>query len=294
MNDSGDRDPREVFLRLWAYRRWIAGCIVVFTLAFGLSAAVITPEYRATAVLAPASSGRSNLSGTLSSTLGQLGGIGSMIGLNVGGADTGTEEAIAVLCSRQFTERFISDQRLLPVLFSALWDKSSGHWNVPAQNQPTMGKAFKLFNESIRSITQDKKTGLVTLQIDWRDPVAAADWANQLVARLNHEMRSRALAESAQSLVFLDGELSKTNDLGTRAAINRLVEMQIQERMLANVTEEFAFRIVDRATPPDKWDTVRPRKLLLILSGLMSGLVFGVLSAALRSSFVSRGGVTNS
>ena len=289
MIEAEERDPREVFLRLWAHRRWIAACVAVSTVGFVIAAFLITPIYRATTLLAPASSSRSSLSNSLSSTLGQLGSIASMVGVNVGSVDIETEEAIAILRSRQFTEGFISDQNLLPELFDSLWDRKTSTWLVTGDKQPTLGKAYKKFDEQVRSITEDKKTGLVLLQVDWRDPAMAALWANSLVDRLNRAMRARALAQVTKSLSFLDGELEKTTDTDTRLAINRLVEMQIRQRMLANVTEEYAFRIVDRATAPDKWDRIRPKRVLISISGLLAGLVFGVLSVAIRTSISGQG-----
>jgi uncharacterized protein involved in exopolysaccharide biosynthesis len=282
MAEGQERSLREVFLGLWAYKWTIIGCVAVFTTCFAAIAFVTTPEYRATTILAPANTGGSGLGGSLGSSLGQLGGLASMVGINVGSSEPGTEEAIAVLRSRQFTETFISDKNLLPQLFAPLWDSKTGTWKVAAAKQPTLGRGYKVFDEGIRSVVQNKKTGLVTLQIDWRDPAISAAWANELVDRLNREMRSRALEQATKSLSYLDGELAKTNEVDTRAAISRLIEMQIRQRMMADVTEQYAFRVVDRATVVDKWDKIRPKKLQLILTGLVLGLVFGVFLAAFR------------
>jgi uncharacterized protein involved in exopolysaccharide biosynthesis len=282
MAEEQERSLREVFLGLWAYKWTIIGCVVVFTVTCAAIAFSTTPEYRATTILAPANTGGSGLGGAVGSSLGQLGGLASMVGINVGSSEPGTEEAIAVLRSRQFTETFISDKNLLPQLFSSLWDSKTSTWKVEGEKQPTLGRGYKVFDERIRSVLQNKKTGLVTLQIDWRDRAISAAWANELVDRLNNEMRSRALVQATKSLSYLSGELAKTNEVDTRSAISRLIEMQIRQRMLANVTEQYSFRVVDRATVADKWDTIRPKKLQLILTGLILGLVFGVFLAAFR------------
>ena len=64
----------------------------------------------------------------------------------------------------------------------------------------------------------------------------------------------------------------------TRSAINRLIETQINRRMMANVTEQFAFRVVDRAVPADLSDRVRPRRTVMVLvGGSLGGLIAGVL-----------------
>jgi hypothetical protein len=171
-------------------------------------------------------------------------------------------------------------------LFPDRWDKAVGKWKVAPDKRPTLAQAFKRFHEGIRFVSRDKLTGLVTLDIEWEEPLRAAEWANELTSRLNSEMRARAIARTSASLGFLEKELSTTAAVETRQAISRLVEVQINQRMLANVTHEYAFRVVDRALPPDLGDPVRPRKALLLILGPVVGFVLGVVavvtSAALR------------
>jgi len=261
-------DLRKLLDGLLAHRWLVTICVLVSTVAFVTVALVMTPVYRATAVMVPASEERNSLAGSLSSTLGSLGGLASLAGVNIGSADSATEEALAVLRSRQFTERFINDLNLMPQLFSAKdWE---------SDNPPTPARAFRRFKK-IRTVTQDKKTQLVMLQIDWQDREAAAMWANELAARLNVEMRNRAITQAEASLRFLEKELTNTTAVETRQAINRLVEAQIRQRMLANVSQEYAFRVVDRAMPSDADDPLKPQKLVLFLLGPLVGLVAGIV-----------------
>jgi uncharacterized protein involved in exopolysaccharide biosynthesis len=164
----------------------------------------------------------------------------------------------------------------MPVLFPAKWDARAQQW-LPGAKPPTPAQANRLFNKRVRSITQDKKTGLVTVNIDWRDGGLAAQWANALIQRLNSEMRSRAIANADASVGYLEKELQNTNVVTTREAINRLIESQIKRRMLANVTQEYSFRVVDRAMAPDRDDPLWPNKPLLLAAGLLAGGVLGVL-----------------
>ena len=153
--------------------------------------------------------------------------------------------------------------------------------------QPSMAKAYKRFN-NFRVIEEDKKTGLVNLQIDWRDPKLAANWANELVVRLNGTMRARAIARSKAYVEFLQKELTQTSEVGTRTAISRLIEAQINERVLANVSEEYAFRVVDRATVPDVHDPLWPNKSLLIVLGALTGLIVGAFLALTLDAISAR------
>ncbi len=265
--------------RVWAGRWWVILCTMLIGAAFVAAAFQMTPVYRATVVLIPGGDERAGLSGAFGSALGSLGGLAALAGVNVSASGQGTEEALAVLRSRQFTERFIDDKGLMPKLYPKKWDARAGKWRVPAIERPTPARAYRYFDQKIRSVTIDRKTGLVTLQVDWRDPLQAADWANELVNRLNAEMRSRAIAKSDASLGFLQKELAATAVLDTRIAINRLIEVQVNQRMLATVTMQYSFRVVDPALPADRDDPVRPKKLQISAAGLFIGLVLGVLLA---------------
>jgi uncharacterized protein involved in exopolysaccharide biosynthesis len=258
----------------------MVGCTATVTALFASVAFLMTPIYQVTAVLVPTSAERDNLGGMLGSALGSVGGLASLAGIGLGTGDSVTQEALAVLRSRQFTEQFITDMNLMPRLFAGLWDQSRGTWRADVENPPTIARAFKYFDARIRTVTHDKKTGLVKVQIEWTDRQEAAVWANELVQRLNQEMRARAIDKSEASTQFLEKELLATSLVETRQAINRLIEAQIKQRMLANVTHEYVFRIVDRALPPDQDDPIRPKKLLLLAAGPVVGFgfaAFGVL-----------------
>jgi uncharacterized protein involved in exopolysaccharide biosynthesis len=267
---------RTVLAQLLRKRWWILAGVVVSTVVFTAAAHWITPVYRVTVVMVTVSSERNSLAGSVSQSLGQIGGgLASLAGLNVGSGDSETQEALGVLRSREFGEQFIKDENLMPQLFASNWDSATQSWKA-GKGVPTINKAFNYFNKGIRTVTQDNKTGLTTLQIDWRDRNAAAAWANQLLKRLNAVMRSRAIANADASIAFLERELQTTSVVETREAINRLIETQVKQRMLANVTEEYAFRVVDPAIAPDADDPAKPPKFLLEVAGPIVGLLLSV------------------
>ncbi|HTB88477.1 MAG TPA: Wzz/FepE/Etk N-terminal domain-containing protein [Steroidobacteraceae bacterium] len=277
-NEEGEISSQELFARLWRRRTWIVGS-TIFSTAVAIAIAFwMTPIYRATTVLVPAGAERNKI-GSLSSTLGQLGGLASLAGIGLGTNDIETEEALAVLHSREFTQRFIADNNLMPKLFSSKWNFSTNTWNVSEKKQPTPADAFKYLDRKVRHIQRDMKTGLVTLQIDWKDRDEAASWGNAMVERINSEMRKRAVTQADAYVGYLTQELARTTDIGTRDAINRLIESQIKQRMVATVTQEYAFRVIDRALAPDAKDRERPNKPLFAILGLLLGLTAGCFAA---------------
>ncbi len=107
----------------------------------------------------------------------------------------------------------------------------------------------------------------------------ASKWANELVSKINLESRTRARDRADAAISYLKSELMQTQDVGTREAVNRLIEVQIRQRMLANVSQEYAFRIVDRATPPDRAEYIWPSYKLLLLLWIPVSLIIGVAIA---------------
>ena len=74
----------------------------------------------------------------------------------------------------------------------------------------------------------------------------AAAWATDLVARLNDNMRLRALTEAERNVEYLHGEMAATNVATMRESIGSLLETELQKLMLARGNEEFAFRVGSR------------------------------------------------
>jgi uncharacterized protein involved in exopolysaccharide biosynthesis len=261
----------------WRRRLMVIAVSVLFGIAGDVVAHFSTSIYRGKAVLAPADLEKKSGGSGLSSALGSVSGFAALAGLGLGGSDDATEEALAVMKSESLTEALIRDENLLPELFPKAWDPVAKRWK-PGKKPPTLGAGFRVFDK-IRKVQKDSKTDLITVQIDWMDPVKAANLTNELVERLNDEMRRRALAEADASMGYLQNEIATTVDVNTREAISRLMEEQIRQQMLAHVTKEYALKVVDKAMPADLDFPVKPIKILYIAAGLFFGSLFGAAMA---------------
>ena len=256
--------------------RWT---IVLAALGAGFLAFVasflITPVYRSTVLAAPIT--QSVTPGGLAAHASQFPGVAALPGLNLAG-DNRTAEAVATLRSRAFTESFIRERKLMPILFADAWDEQAKAWK-PDQ-EPTAWEAFKLF-DGIRSVDEDVTTGLITVAVTWRDPGLAAEWANGLVTDVNARLRAAAIQESRQNLEYLQAEVGKSSQVQLHATIFSLIESQMQNAMLANVKVEYAFRVIDPAMAAEKrhW----PNRLLLAVLGLFAGGMIGILVAVGRN-----------
>jgi uncharacterized protein involved in exopolysaccharide biosynthesis len=263
----------EIMSILWN-RKWLIA--VVAALAVGLSLVyVFTAKqwFRADVLLKPTDS-KTSLTGVGQlGSLGGLGGLASLAGINLGSGNSA--EAMAVLVSREFTAAFLEDQNIVPLLYSNRWDAVQGRWKPSAFfDPPDIRDATQRFNKSIRSVQEDRKTGFVTMSIEWTDPKIAADWANLLVERLNERMRSKALVEAETNVAYLKQEIASSNVVPMQQSIGRVLEAELQRLMLAKATHEYSFKIIDHAIPPRRHSW--PRGIIVAPIALLLGVAAAV------------------
>lgn len=277
-----------------ARRRVLFMTMVVTTTLALLVALFSTPVYRAEIVLAPVST---DMDERGTSALGSLGGLASLAGL--GGSSGGsTEQNVAILRSRVLADRFVAEGTLSPLLFPDKWDEKTKKWKTsafshilapvsslvasitgdeqpsrPSDGGPSPDEIYRAF-DSIRTVSKDKETGLVTLGMQSRDPARAAAWANDYVRAANDYIRAQQVNEAKQRLQFLSEQLQKTNLTEIQNALYRLVESETKRSMIANVREEFAFKVIDPASSPEL--RTSPKRKLLVLIGLMGGFMLGL------------------
>jgi uncharacterized protein involved in exopolysaccharide biosynthesis len=233
----------------------------------------MTPIYRATTVVAINSEAADSLGSGLIG--GQLGGLAGLAGISLGGSNR-RMEYLAMLDSRILADQFIAANQLKYVFFAKDWDAANNRWT--SKKAPTDEAAYQYFTEKVRIVSEDRRTGLVTVSMQSSDPVAAARWANEYVRRANDLLRERAVTEASSSLAFLDRELANASAIEIRQAIFQLVEAQQKQKMLATVRDEYIFHTIDPAKDPDPENFVKPKRTLIATG---CGLVGGVLGLAI-------------
>jgi uncharacterized protein involved in exopolysaccharide biosynthesis len=227
--------------------------------------------YRAQATVTPVVQGAGGVGGSLRS---QFGGIAALAGIDLSSGGDRKAEFFATLASTGYAREFIKSENLLPVLFAEQWDETARRWRDPS-SAPTLEAGVKRFTEEVRTVTEDRRTSLVTVTIEWYSRELAAQWANRMVELVNERLRADAAATAARSLEYLNKEIETTAVVELRQSIYRLIESQINTAMIAKVQREFAFRFIDRAVPPEI--RVFPRRSLFAVVGALGGFLLGFL-----------------
>lgn len=266
---AGEDDLRELLGVVWQARWLVIGIAALAGVAGTAYSLLATPWYRAEVLMVPSRDG--GLDGRLS----QLGGLASLAGINLGGSNDA--EPMAVLKSRGFAKDFIEARHLENVLLAHRWDAKRGAWKGDEEDWPDVRDAVDYFDRKVRRVSEDRKTGVVTLAVEWKDPALAAEWANTMATQLNDRMRARAISESTENVRYLREEIAGNTLVPLQQSMGKLLELELQKLMLARNNREYAYRIVDTATVPRK--PVRPQRVAVIAVSLLLGLLFGVLAA---------------
>lgn len=265
----------ELLAAAWQKRLLVIASVIVFAALAATAAFIMTPQYRVQVVMVPVRG--DNVSGALSGALGQLGGLASLAGVSLPGGGN-KDENLAFLTSRDFLARFVEEEQLLPVLFARKWDAAHARWNVDdPEKVPTLSDGVNFLDRRVRSVQEDRRTGIITLSVVWKDREQAARWANLMVERANRDLRARAISDAEASKTYLNGELEKTDVVELRQSLYRLIESQIKTIMLASVRPEFAFKVIDPAVVPQPKEKVSPKRLAMVALGALFGGVFALV-----------------
>ncbi len=283
MVDSDAITLRELIELCWR-EKWL---IIGLTFGVALAAAFLTKTqtriFKATVVIS-AVQNTGGMGRFANSAAGsQIGGLASLIGINIG-ADTSKAESLAVLQSEALTERYVQDNNLMPLLFPQYWDAKNKKWLMPEKpsRRPTLWKANRLFKK-YRTVTEDKKTQLTNMTIEWTDPQTAATWANGLVAAANDFLRKKAIAESEEHIAYLNEEAAKTDVAQVRAAIYAVLESEIKNVMLAKGPGDYALKVIDPAFPPEQRSS--PILIVWVLVGGFIGFVLSMIIIFFRRAW---------
>lgn len=279
-HDVGQIDLRALWLIVWR-QKWI---VILSTLLFAVAAAsasfLVRPIYVAEVLLSPVADATGLSGGVAGAANSPLGGLANLAGVSLGGSDSREVVAIATLQSRALAMDFIRDRDLLPQFFERQWDLARKTWkSTEPAAVPTLWDGERYFSKKVRSVTTDKKSGLVTMQIAWRDPEVATEWANDLVKRTNAVLKAKAADQATRNLRFLEQQLDRTTVIEVRQAIYRLMESEIKTLTLTEGATEYAFKVIDPAVVPHR--RVSPNRFLFLAGGIVFGLFVGLAYAFL-------------
>jgi uncharacterized protein involved in exopolysaccharide biosynthesis len=171
-----------------SWRLLLAGPIVVGALALGLSF-LVPPTYTARTTFLPPQQNQ----GGAASALASLGALAGLAGV-AGSVKSPADQYVSLMQSVNVQDRIIEAFELMRVYKTQL--------RIEAREQ---------LDDRVR-IVLGKKDGLISVEVDDRDPTRAAEIANRHVVELRRITAELALTEAQQRRVFFETQLKQTRE----------------------------------------------------------------------------------
>ena len=171
----------------------VLGPVVAGLMALGITF-LIPKTYSSRTVFLPPQQQQS----AAASAIAQLGALSGLVG-SAAGLKSPADQYVALLQSTTVADRLIDEFKLMQVY-----------------DEEFRFKAREELAKNVR-VSLGKKDGLITIEVDDKDPQRAADIANRHVDGLRRLTSQLALTEAQQRRVFFEAQLTQTRDRLTQA-----------------------------------------------------------------------------
>ena len=261
--------------------------ITTLTSIFGVTYSLSLPNiYESKTLLVPV-----NPSNSISAGLSGYGGIPGIAGLSLPGSDdSNSAKAIKKISTLSFFENSIINNIFLPDLMAvdswnhetntltyneSIYDMKSSTWvreySYPKKQIPSAQESFKRFTKKL-SLSEDKKSGFVTLSIKHQSPYIAKEWTELVINEVNNYYRQKDKSESLKAVSYLNKQISMTTLSEIKIVIAELLQKETKKLALLEANQFYVFDYID---PPAVMELKSEpnRPLICILAAILGGVL---------------------
>ena len=263
--------------------------ITAFFSILGVIVSLLLPNiYESKAILVPVKQ-----SSSISKSLQSYSGLAGFAGISLPsvGSESNSATAIVKLGSLSFFENNFLPNIFLPNLMAlkswnsktntifydeSIYDYNSNLWvrdfTYPQKQIPSPQEGYKAFINNYYSLTEDKKTGFITLSITHISPNIAKKWAELLVYEVNNFYRQKDQSESIRAINYLNEQITLNSLTEVREVIASLLQEEMQKLALIEAKESYVFEFIDPPAAMEK--KIKPqRAIICILSAFFGGIL---------------------
>jgi uncharacterized protein involved in exopolysaccharide biosynthesis len=255
----------------------------------------MTNIYQAKVVITPIAGKDGSAAGGTASMLAQ------QFGIIQAGPAPGTE-IFNLLNSNILKQKIIEKNHLMPVLFEDDWDKEKNAWKKGGYSLNPLklvGVISRQFNpppasikkepgvpdtwDGIRKLmtvikaTQNLKDNTITITTEYKDPEMAANLARFTLNTLIDHITDEAKRVAKINKEYLEKQIVENADPFIKQKIYALIAQQVETIMMAEIKENFAFKIIDPPIVPDK--KIKPKRTQMVMISFVVALFLGIFAA---------------
>jgi len=278
-------DLKELFNVLWTAKKLIIQVTAIFAIGSVAYSLLLTNYYKSESLLLARSASETQ-------GLSQYSGLAAMAGVSLpSSGEDKAAQTIELIKSRKFVKHLLTFENILPSMMAAksynsdsqelfydhkLYDSETKTWKTI----PSYLEAHKEYANNMLSISQDIKTGFISIHIEHISPVFAKDFLDLIIREANELLRKKDMEESKQGLEYLTSELSKTPFVEIKESINSLIESQLETQMLTQINKDYILIEIEPPFAPE--EKSKPSRALICLLGTMLGGMLSVVIVLIR------------
>ncbi len=276
--------------------------LISLSLIISVSIALLSPNiFKSTSVVVPSSSKYSSGS---SGSQSQLGGLSSLVGINVQTEVDKGSIAFKTLSSYDFFQLLYDDDEFIKkVLAGTSYDKkdssvdtfdpifvdeSTQEWLI----KPSIDQAYKIFHKKHFSSFKDRKSGFIYLHGEHKVPSIAQEIVKTVLTKVNEYIRSKDVREAEAALKYIEGKIATANNLDVKKVLASLAEGELQVIALSEASDDFVFKIIQSPFLPETKD--RPHRSRMVLVGGLVGSIVSFILVLLADFFNKKFGFKRS
>jgi len=261
----------ELNLFVWMRIVWKRRYLVALTVAASvISTAVYTLRlpnlYESSAVITPVGSKDKGSKG-LSLFSQQLGGVA---GIAIPAPSSSTE-ITNLLNSLILREKIIKKYALLPVLVGEDDARAAG-----GDEGLRLWDALRALDAIVR-VSSSAEDNTISITAEFHDPREAARIVDHFLNALTEQMTGEAKRVALANIGHLERQLSATSDPLIRQKIYNMIAEQVETSLMAEVKENYAFKIIDPPRVPDR--KTGPKRVKMLAMSFFVSLAAAVMLA---------------
>ena len=202
--------------------------------------------------------------------------VDSQIGISMPALSDVTE-LVSLLNSDILIERVVKNEAIFPIFL---------HESIEKDTDPAkISKGIRRL-KSTYSVNYNSKKGTIELSVRFTNPKTTTDILNQILHELTNYMSSEAKRVAETNRKYLESLINRNSDPLIRQKIYSLVARQIEISMMAEVKENFAFKVIDPPRVPYTKIASSMKKNIMI--SLIRSIIAGILLCVFVESILKR------
>ena len=246
------------------HKKLIIIIVAIAVIVSVVTSLLMTPVYEAKAVIAPAS--QQNVPSGMGVLAMQLG--------IAAPTPSSVTEIVNLLNSNILREKVIKKNNLLPVLLGDEYKNKKDN----SENKRIWSAIRAL--QGMLKISYKQKDNIIEVSAQSNDPEMAVKIINYTVTELTEHMSSEARRVAETNKKYLESQLSATADPFIKTKIYSLIAQHVEQVMMAEVKENFAFKVIDPPRVPDQ--RIKPNRRRMVMIAFIASLFAGIFAAFLK------------